>query len=59
MEAAIRLAELDVERAKTALEDPAVAHDAGELHKRQDSIEAARKRLEELFARWEELEGRR
>ena len=59
MEAAIRLAELEAERAKTALEDPAVARDAGELHKRQEALDAARRRVDELFARWQDLESRR
>ncbi|MBI3550770.1 MAG: ABC-F family ATP-binding cassette domain-containing protein [Elusimicrobia bacterium] len=59
METAIHSAEAETERARAALEDPAVASDAAELAKRHDALEAARLKVENLFKRWEELDARR
>jgi len=59
MEAGIRAAEEQAAAARLALEDPAVAADAAELIKRQERLDAARRRIDDLFARWEELEARR
>jgi ABC transport system ATP-binding/permease protein len=56
-EAAIEKAEAQVAKAKDALEDPSIAADAQELHKRQEALDAARKKVEELIARWESLAG--
>jgi ATP-binding cassette subfamily F protein uup len=58
MENAIKSAEQKVVEARAELEDPAIAADAGELHKRQEKLEAARRNVDELFHRWEELENR-
>jgi ATP-binding cassette subfamily F protein uup len=59
MEAAIESAEREVARAQAALEDPAVASDAGALQERHEKLDAAKRRTDELFARWQELEGKR
>ena len=59
LDSRIRAADEKVAQARTALEDPAIATDAAELHKRQEALEAARKKSAELFLRWEELEARR
>jgi ATP-binding cassette subfamily F protein uup len=59
MEAAIHAAEEDVAQARMALEDPAVATDSAELTKRHEKLDAARRRVDVLFKRWEDLEARR
>jgi ATP-binding cassette subfamily F protein uup len=59
MEASIREAEIREEEARLALEDPAVATDAAELSKRQERLDAARRRIDVLFERWQELEAKR
>ncbi len=59
MEARIHEAEVRAEDARLALEDPAVACDAAELLKRHEALDAARGRVSELFARWEELDAKR
>ena len=59
LEASVRAAEQKAAKARARLEDPAVATDPVELHKRQQDLEAAQRRVDELFARWEELEGLR
>ena len=59
LEAGIHSAEEEAARARLALEDPAVASDAAELHKRQDKLDAAMRKAAELLARWEALEARR
>ena len=58
IESAIRAAEKKVEIAATALEDPAIATDSEELHRRQVKLNEARARVAALFERWEELEAR-
>ena len=58
MERTIKAAEEKVSRAEAALEDPAIATDAEELHRRQAKLEEAQARVAALFERWEELEAR-
>jgi len=58
IESSIRAAEKKVELAAAALEDPAIATDAEELHRRQVKLEEARGKVAALFERWEELEAR-
>ena len=55
MEAAIHIAERELAKAREALEDPAVASDAAELTKRHEALEQVRRKVDALFARWEEL----
>ena len=59
MEAGIHAAEAQAAAARLALEDPAVATDAAELHRRHDILDAARRKIDALFKRWEELEALR
>ncbi len=59
MEAAIAMAERESEKARAALEDPSVAADAGELHKRHQALDAALEKIAALYARWEALEARK
>ena len=59
MESSIRAAEEKAAAARLALEEPAVAADAAELIKRQEHLDAARRKIDALFQRWEELEARR
>ncbi len=59
MEAAIAISEREAEKARASMEDPAVAADAGELHKRHLALDAALERVSDLYARWEALEARR
>ena len=58
MEAAIQEAEGRVEQRIKATEDPAVGADHIEAQKRWEELESARKQVETLYARWEELEGK-
>ena len=58
MESAIRAAEERIEQCSRAAEDPAVAGDHVEAHKRWEALEAARKHSEALYARWAELEAK-
>jgi ATP-binding cassette subfamily F protein uup len=59
MENAIKNAEKKTAQAEQALHDPAVATDAEELRRRHDKLDEARRRVDALYARWEELEARR
>jgi len=59
MEETILSAEQDLERCKEALTDPAVVSDAGELARRYAAHEAAQTRVDQLYARWSELEAKR
>ncbi|MDX6769420.1 MAG: ABC-F family ATP-binding cassette domain-containing protein [Elusimicrobiota bacterium] len=59
MESKIKTAEEKLAAAKAALEDPAVATDAGELAKRQAAVDAAQAKADELYRRWEALEALR
>ncbi|MBI5200716.1 MAG: ABC-F family ATP-binding cassette domain-containing protein [Elusimicrobia bacterium] len=58
MEAAIHRAEKEAADAEAAMADPAVASDAAELAKRHAAFDAARRKVETLFARWSELEAK-
>ncbi len=58
MEAAIQRAEQDAADAQAALEDQAVASDSGELAKRHETLDEARRKVDELFARWTELDNK-
>ncbi len=58
MERTIKTAEEKVSKASAALEDPAIAADAEELHRRQLKLEEAQARVDALFARWEALEAK-
>ena len=57
MEATILEAEDRVEQCIKAAEDPAVGGDHVEAQKRWEELVSARKQVEALYARWEELEG--
>ncbi|MHB2026513.1 MAG: ABC-F family ATP-binding cassette domain-containing protein [Elusimicrobiota bacterium] len=59
IEIAIHAAEAQAARAKTALEDPDIAANAGELIKRQEKLNEALRKVEALFKRWAELEAPR
>ncbi|MFI5347421.1 MAG: ABC-F family ATP-binding cassette domain-containing protein [Elusimicrobiota bacterium] len=59
MEGSIQAAEDAAAKARAALDDPSIATDSVELAKRQEKVEAAHAKVEELFKRWEELEARR
>jgi len=56
MEETIREAEEHVEQCSRAVDDPEVAGDHVEAQKRWEQLEAARKHVEELYIRWQELE---
>ena len=58
MEAAIQEAEDRVKQRTEATEDPAVGGDHIEAQKRWEELESARKQVQKLYARWEELEGK-
>jgi ATP-binding cassette subfamily F protein uup len=58
MEQTIQDAEERVEACRQALEDPAIAADHFEMQKRWDALESARKKVEALYHRWEELEAK-
>src|SRR5262249_23045359 len=59
METRILAAEEAVAVAERAAEDPAIATDATALHARYAALAAARAAVEELYARWAELEALR
>ncbi|MBI3565524.1 MAG: ABC-F family ATP-binding cassette domain-containing protein [Elusimicrobia bacterium] len=59
MESAIKTAEEKAEAARAEMEDPAIATDAAALAERHEKHDAARRRVDELYARWSELEARR
>jgi ABC transport system ATP-binding/permease protein len=56
MEARILAAEADLEAAQQAVEDPAVATDPGALAERCRTLDVAKALVEQLYARWGELE---
>jgi len=58
MEKNVLAAESRLEAAQAAVEDPAVATDPKALQERCTAMEAARKDVERLYARWAELEGK-
>ena len=59
MEATILAAEERAAAAQSAMADPAIASDAGELARRLAESEAASAEVERLYARWSELEAKR
>ena len=58
MDAAVVHAEERVKQCIKATQDPAVGGDHVEAQKRWEALESARKQVETLYARWEELESR-
>ena len=58
MESKILEAEEHVEQCQAATEDPTIAGDHVEAQKRWESLEKARRAVEALYARWEDLEQR-
>jgi len=56
MEGRISAAELELLRLQTELDDPAVATDHEKLQAAYEAHRAARQKVDELYARWEELE---
>ena len=58
MEAAILEAESAVEACRHAAEDPGIASDPAALQARYTAVDAARARVDRLYARWAELEAR-
>jgi ATP-binding cassette subfamily F protein uup len=57
LESEMQTAERQADKARSALEDPAVAADAGELARRQARLEECLARVEALFERWSALQG--
>jgi ABC transport system ATP-binding/permease protein len=51
-------AEAQLKAARAAYEDPAIASDAGKLIAAQAELDQAQKFADQLYARWEELEGK-
>ncbi len=58
MEETIQEADERVEQCRLAVDDPEVAGDHVEAQKRWEQLEAARKHVEGLYARWEALEAK-
>jgi ATP-binding cassette subfamily F protein uup len=58
MEAVILAAEQVLAACQTAVADPAVATDPAALAERWQALEAARREVERLYARWAELEAK-
>ena len=56
MEETIQEAEERVEQCRRAVDDPEVAGDHVEAQKRWEQLEVARKHVEALYVRWQELE---
>ena len=56
IEQRIGAAELVLREKQTQLEDPAIASDASRLLVVHEEMEAVRKELDALYARWAELE---
>ncbi len=59
MEARILDAELELEAAKSAADDPAIATDPGALTRAHEALAAAQAQVDALYARWAELEHKR
>ena len=55
LESEMHTAEAQAAKVRKTLEDPAIATDSGELAARQQKLEAALAKVDELFARWSEL----
>ena len=58
MEERILEAEAELDGARSAVADPAVASDAGELARRYAALQSAERAVEQLYARWAELEAK-
>ncbi len=58
MEELINEAEEDLELARIAASDPKIATDAAKLLKTHQELEHAQKVVDDLYARWAELEGK-
>ena len=58
MEERILTAEQTLAEAEAALEDPAIARDAGKLTEATRQLATAREEVEGLYQRWSELEGK-
>ena len=59
IEARILEAEAELERHRDALQDPTVAADGEALHRTYQEMESAQTRVDELYARWAELEAKK
>ena len=59
MEQTILRAEATLAACRAAVEDPAVASDAAALHARCTALDEARTAVEQLYARWADLEDKR
>ena len=59
MEAKIMAAEEELHAGQKLLEDPAVLADRNKLHDACTRVDASQKKVQELYARWEELEARK
>ena len=58
MEQLILEAEAELERKQQAAEDPAIASSAAELIAAHEALDQARQRVDQLYARWAELEAK-
>jgi len=58
MEALILEAEAELERQQQAAEDPAIASNAAELIAAHEALDQARQQVDQLYARWAELEAK-
>ncbi|MEI6569751.1 MAG: ATP-binding cassette domain-containing protein, partial [Verrucomicrobiota bacterium] len=58
MEAAILSAETELERLQALMHDPVVAVDAVKLHDAYEKMQVAQAAVEQLYARWAELEAK-
>jgi len=58
MEEMILVAEEELEAKKRAAANPAIASDAAELITAHEALEQARQRIDQLYARWAELEAK-
>ena len=59
MEETLHAQEAKVKQAQAALEDPAIASDAGKLSEKQRLLEDEQAKLDFFFRRWEELETKK
>jgi hypothetical protein len=51
-------AEAELECKQEAAEDPAIASNAAELISAHEALDQARQRVDQLYARWAELEAK-
>jgi ATP-binding cassette subfamily F protein uup len=58
IEQRIAEAEETLQQKKAAAEDPAIASDPGRLLQTHAELEEAQKKVDELYARWAELENK-